>query len=170
MFNNQPINKVEWIKSEELKANDYNPNHIPPPELKLLKTSIMADGWTQPIVVREDNEIVDGFHRWVLSCKDKDIQKLTEGMVPIVRLNNKKREEQMMSTIRHNRARGAHGVMLMSDIVVEMKDNLNMQDEDIQELLGMEEEEVDRLYDNSGMIKRGSKPEFNKGWKPKDDK
>ena len=74
MFNNQPINKVEWIKSEELKANDYNPNHIPPPELKLLKTSIIADGWTQPIVVREDNEIVDGFHRWVLSCKDKDIK------------------------------------------------------------------------------------------------
>ena len=34
----------------------------------------------------------------------------------------------------------------------------------------MEEEEVDRLYDNSGMIKRGSKTEFNKGWKPKDDK
>ena len=57
--------------------------------------------------------------------------------------------------------------MLMSDIVVEMKDNLNMEDEDIQELLGMEEEEVDRLYDNSGMTKRGSKEEFNQGWKPK---
>ena len=87
--------------------------------------------------------------------------------MPVVRLNDKKREEQMMATIRHNRARGAHGVMLMSDIVVEMKDNLNMEDEDIQELLGMEEEEVDRLYDNSGMTKRGSKEEFNQGWKPK---
>ena len=164
---NQPINAVEWIETDKLKANDYNPNHIPPPELKLLKTSIMCDGWTQPIVIRENNEIVDGFHRWTLESTDKDISNLTEGKVPVVRLNDKKREEQMMATIRHNRARGAHGVMLMSDIVVEMKDNLNMEDEDIQELLGMEEEEVDRLYDNSGMTKRGSKEEFNQGWKPK---
>ena len=78
---NQPINAVEWIETDKLKANDYNPNHIPPPELKLLKTSIMCDGWTQPIVIRENNEIVDGFHRWTLASTDKDISNLTEGKV-----------------------------------------------------------------------------------------
>ena len=81
---NQPINAVEWIETDKLKANDYNPNHIPPPELKLLKTSIMCDGWTQPIVIRENNEIVDGFHRWTLASTDKDISNLTEGKVPVV--------------------------------------------------------------------------------------
>lgn len=164
---NQPIGKVEWVNPNTLKANDYNPNHVPPPELKLLKISIMSDGWTQPIVIRENNEIVDGFHRWTLASKDKDVQNLTEGMVPIVRLNEKKREEQMMSTIRHNRARGNHAVMSMASIVQEMKDELGMDDETIQECLGMEEEEVERLYDNSGMTERGSKDEFNNGWKPK---
>ena len=168
MFN-QPINAVEWIDAKELRANDYNPNHIPPPELKLLKTSIMSDGWTQPIVVRENNEIVDGFHRLTLASTDKDISKMTEGKVPVVRLNNKKREEQMMATVRHNRARGAHGVMLMADIVRQMKDELHMADVEIMETLGMEEEEVERLYDNSGMTERGAKEDFNTGWTPKDD-
>jgi len=166
---NQPIGNVEWLDPKELRANDYNPNQVFPPELKLLKISIMSDGWTQPIVVRENNEIVDGFHRWTLASKDKDVQGLTEGKVPVVRLREKKREEQMMSTVRHNRARGSHAVMSMASIVQEMKDDLNMNDEDIMEMLGMEKEEVDRLYDNSGMTERGSKEEFNKGWKPKDD-
>ena len=127
----------------------------------------MSDGWTQPIVIRENNEIVDGFHRWTLASTDNEIKNLTDGKVPVVRLTNKKREEQMMATIRHNRARGNHAVMSMANIVGEMKDQLNMADEEIQEALGMEPEEVDRLYDNTGMTERGSKPEFNKGWKPK---
>ena len=64
-----PINKVEWLNTSELKANDYNPNHVAPIELKLLKISLIEDGWTQPVVIRENNEIVDGFHRWML-CKE----------------------------------------------------------------------------------------------------
>jgi hypothetical protein len=55
----------------------------------------------------------------------------------------------------------------MADIVVQLKDDMKVPDEDIMELLGMEDEEVERLYDNSGMTVRGSKDSFNKGWKPK---
>ena len=70
-----PINKVEWLKASELKANDYNPNHVAPIELKLLKISLIEDGWTQPVVIRENNEIVDGFHRWMgcgKLCKNQE--------------------------------------------------------------------------------------------------
>jgi len=162
-----PINKVEWLKASELKANDYNPNHVAPIELKLLKISLIEDGWTQPVVIRENNEIVDGFHRWMLCKEDKQVSTLTEGMVPVVKLTNKDISNQMMSTIRHNRARGVHGVMLMSDIVQKLKDENKVPDKVIQEKLGMEEEEVERLHDQSGMTKRGSKKTFNTGWRPK---
>ena len=67
----QPIDKVQWIHRDKLKPNNYNPNMVAPPELRLLKISILEDGWTQPIVVNSDMTIVDGFHRWTLS-KDKD--------------------------------------------------------------------------------------------------
>ena len=162
-----PISKVEWVKASELKSNDYNPNHVAPIELKLLKVSLIEDGWTQPVVVRKSNEIVDGFHRWSLCKDDKQVSKMTDGMVPVVRLNSKDISNQMMSTIRHNRARGVHGVMLMADIVQKLKNENKIPDKILVEKLGMEEEEVERLHDQAGMTKRGSKKTFNTGWRPK---
>ena len=68
----QPLNNIQWVDRETLKPNNYNPNKVAPPELKLLKVSILEDGWTQPIVINSDNTIVDGFHRWTVS-DDKDV-------------------------------------------------------------------------------------------------
>ena len=119
----QPIDAVEWVARDTLTSNGYNPNHVARPELKLLKLSIMADGWTQPIVAREDGQIVDGFHRWTISA-DPEISALTNGLVPVVRLRPAlEMADQMASTIRHNRARGQHGVIPMADIVTSLKDD-----------------------------------------------
>src|SRR5689334_9004886 len=106
----QPLSRVEWLPREALHSNDYNPNRVPPTELDLLKTSILEDGWTQPIVARLSGEIVDGFHRWTVSA-DPQIAAMTGGLVPVVRLpDDTPLEQQMAATIRHNRARGAHAV------------------------------------------------------------
>ena len=168
MINKQPVNNVEWVGVDKLHSNDYNPNHVAPPELQLLKTSILADGWTQPIVIRPDGEIVDGFHRWTVALKDEEVNELTDGKVPVVELKRVSRENQVMSTVRHNRARGDHTVLGMSDLVQELVDERGLSFEEVMDKLQMEWEEVDRLYDDSGMINRGSEKEFNKGWKPGD--
>ena len=47
---NEPVDCVLWVKNEAVQANDYNPNSVAPPEMKLLKLSILEDGYTQPIV------------------------------------------------------------------------------------------------------------------------
>ena len=47
---NEPVDCVLWVKVENIEANDYNPNTIAPPEMKLLAHSISEDGYTQPIV------------------------------------------------------------------------------------------------------------------------
>ena len=52
-------------------------------------------------------------------------------------------------------------------IVGQLKDENKVPDKVIQEKLGLEEEEVERLHDQSGMTKRGSKKTFNTGWRPK---
>ena len=117
MDRTQPVSSVEWTDPKTLRANFYNPNHVAPPELELLKLSILEDGWTQPIVAREDGEIVDGYHRFYLATHDREVAALTKGMVPVVRLTPRSNADQMMSTIRHNRARGTHGVLKMADIV-----------------------------------------------------
>lgn len=49
---NQPIDNFQWVDRELLKANTWNPNHVATPEMKLLKQSILEDGWATAIVVQ----------------------------------------------------------------------------------------------------------------------
>ena len=44
MISDQPISKVEWIPIEKVHANDYNPNSVATPEMKLLYVSVKNDG------------------------------------------------------------------------------------------------------------------------------
>lgn len=163
----QPLDKITWLDREKLQPNNYNPNKVAPPELKLLKISILEDGWTQPIVVNPDYTIVDGFHRWTVSGH-KEIYALTDGKVPTVMVETKDASQQKMATIRHNRARGTHGVLAMSDIITSMVEE-GVSGEDIVKRLGMEKEEVVRLLFRSGVPKSDvfKEAEFSKAWKPK---
>lgn len=152
-MNNQPVSNVQWVQRGKLRANNYNPNAVAPPELDLLKLSIIEDGWTQPIVTLPDYTIVDGFHRWTVSA-DPAIRKLTGGLVPVVVINADP-AHRMMSTIRHNRARGTHAVLRMAEIVRTLADT-GMTTGEIETRLGMESEEVERLLDRAGMPVRGT--------------
>ena len=162
----QPISAVVWKDRKDLKPNDYNPNKVAPPEMELLVTSIIEDGWTQPIVILPDNTIVDGFHRYTVSGQKKLMERFN-GMVPTVTVDIDPVHRQM-STIRHNRARGTHGILSMANIVRGIVDE-GVSKEEIQARLGMEDEEVDRLVDRAGMpTQAGRKKEaFGDSWKPK---
>ena len=105
-------------------------------------------------------------HRWTVSG-DTDISDLTNGYVPVVFLDEIVDEaQQMCATIIHNRARGNHGILPMTGIVRKMKENHNYTDKQLIDLLGMEQEEIDRLYDYQPMTEKGSQEEFTKGWVP----
>lgn len=161
----QPLSRVQWVEPKTLRANSYNPNHVFGPEMRLLKLSILAHGWTQPIVARRDGEIVDGFHRWTLASTDPDIQKLTRGVCPVVFLDGITIEEQMLATIRHNRARGQHGILKMGEIVRSLLDS-GMDSTMVGSLLQMEDEEVERLADLTPSPQQAGMDHFGKGWVP----
>lgn len=161
----QPLDTLRWVKPETLHANDYNPNRVFPPELALLKVSLLADGWTQPIVVKPDGEIVDGFHRWTLGSNDEDVRALTGGLVPVVTLQLVDGAHQKASTVRHNRARGQHGILHMGEIVRAMRDEGRTDDQICTEL-GMELEEIERLSDMTPSPDKAGKESFGRGWVP----
>lgn len=162
----QPLDQITWLHRDELKPNNYNPNKVAPPELKLLKVSILEDGWTQPIVINPDKTIVDGFHRWTVSGH-KEIYSLTDGLVPTVMVTPKDASQQQMATIRHNRARGTHGVLEMSNIVTDLV-KAGCTGEEIMSRLMMEKEEVIRLLFKAGIPKSDvfKELEFSKSWTP----
>jgi hypothetical protein len=91
---------------------------------------------------------------------------MTDHHVPIVRIR-RERSHLMMATIRHNRARGEHTVKAMAAIVRELL-TAGETPEDIGFLMQMEQEEVERLADASGMPSRVARDgiEFSKGWIP----
>lgn len=167
-FNTEPVDCVQWVANTQVQANDYNPNTVAPPEMKLLELSIQEDGYTQPIVswARENvYEVIDGFHRHRVGKESKAIQKRINGYLPLVVINKDRSElsDRMASTIRHNRARGKHGVDSMSDIVVELKKR-NRSEDWIAKHLGMDADEVLRLCQVSGLVAMFTDTGFSKAW------
>jgi len=167
-FVREPVDLVLWIKADNVQANDYNPNKVARPEMKLLERSIDRDGYTQPVVtwVEEDlREVVDGFHRRRVAQESKSVRKRLGGYLPVttVRGDRGGRGDRMASTIRHNRARGKHLVEGMSEIVVELSKR-NWSDKRIAKELGMEPDEVLRLKQVSGLAEIFSDREFSEAW------
>ena len=167
-FTREPVECVEWVKSELVRANDYNPNAVAPPEMKLLHTSIQEDGYTQPIVVWYHDgyyEVVDGFHRNRVGKECKDITERIHGYLPVVVINSDRTDkgDRIASTIRHNRARGKHKVEAMSDIVIELK-RRNWSDKKIADKLGMDADEVLRLTQITGLAEMFKDKEFSEAW------
>lgn len=168
-FNSEPVDCVLWVKNDLVHANDYNPNSVAPPEMELLRLSIDADGYTQPIVSMPDPdgrfEVIDGFHRHRVGKECKDIQSRVHGYLPLVQIRESQNDktDRMASTIRHNRARGKHRVEAMSDIVIELK-RRNWSDEKIAKNLGMEPDEVLRLCQISGIADLFADEDFSQSW------
>ena len=169
-FAGEPVDCVLWLKSDEVEANDYNPNNVAPPEMKLLEHSIREDGYTQPIVVWQDElryEVIDGFHRHRVGCETPDVTWRLQGYLPVTVANPNRGErgDRIAATIRHNRARGKHRVDAMSDIVVELA-RRNWSDAKIARELGMEPDEVLRLKQISGLAEMFADREFSEAWEP----
>lgn len=162
----EPVDCVRWIKAEDVQANEYNPNKVASPEMKLLHTSIKLDGYTQPIVAYKlENgkyEVIDGFHRNRIGKEFKDINKRIHGYLPLV-IINKPLDERMGSTIRHNRARGTHQIRSMSDIVLDLVKS-GWSDEEICKKIGMELDEVIKLKQITGLKEAFQNHEFSKSW------
>lgn len=167
-FRDEPVDCVLWVKAETVEGNDYNPNVVAPPEMRLLKSSILEDGYTQPIVTWQENggrEVVDGFHRNRIGKENRAIRQRILGYLPVTTVNEWRTErgDRIAATIRHNRARGKHTIEGMSEIVIELS-RRNWSDERIARELGMEPDEVLRLKQISGLEEMFADIEFSEAW------
>lgn len=166
-FKDEPVDFVRWVANSEVHANDYNPNSVAPPEMRLLEHSITKDGYTQPIVTWPNNgiEVVDGFHRHRVGKESESVRSRVHGYLPVVQIRptQEDKNDRMAATIRHNRARGAHKVESMSEIVVELKRRF-WSDERIATELGMDADEVLRLQQITGLASVFAHEDFSEAW------
>lgn len=170
----EPVDCVLWVNSDKVEGNEYNPNAVAPPEMKLLQESITQDGYTQPIVAWavEDwgpadgrYEVVDGFHRHKVGKEAKSVRTRVRGRLPISVVNDARTEraDRMAATIRHNRARGVHTVDGMAELVLDLA-RQRKSDAWIAKNLGMEPDEVLRLRQTQGLAEMFADEEFSEAW------
>ncbi len=167
-----PAYGVIAVPFEKIVPNTYNPNHIAPPEMKLLYDSIREDGYTMPIVCyyqasKDLYAIVDGFHRWRVMKDYPDIYRRERGLLPVTVID-KPLSSRMASTVRHNRARGTHDVDLMSNIIKELHE-LGRSDDWICKHLGMQKDEILRLKQITGLAALFRDVKFGRAWQPGED-
>lgn len=172
MNDKSPVYDIIAVPVDKIQANNYNPNSVAPPEMRLLYESIKNDGYTMPIVCYYDKAqdvyiIVDGFHRYQVMLEHPDIYERENGMLP-VSVIDKTLDHRMASTIRHNRARGTHDVDLMSNIVKDLHE-LGRSDAWISRHLGMDKDEILRLKQITGLASLFKEVKFGKAWRPVDN-
>jgi ParB-like chromosome segregation protein Spo0J len=165
-----PVDFVRWVRAEEVRGNDYNPNTVAPPEMKLLAHSVEANGYTMPIVTHQDDQgvvVVDGFHRHRVGKEHPRIRQSTLGHLPVTQIRAERSDKaaRIAATVEHNRARGDHRVEARGD-VVRMLYRAGWRDDKIQEELGMCEDEVRRLKQITGLADLFADREFSQAWEP----
>ncbi|WP_288210177.1 ParB N-terminal domain-containing protein [Dysgonomonas mossii] len=166
-MSHQPVDFVAWEKTEQVEANEYNPNSVAPPEMKLLITSIEEDGYTMPVVTSPEEciyRIVDGFHRRQAERCSQNISRDTFGRLPVtfIRESGRDLDSRMASTVRHNRARGSHDIDLMSNIVRELV-SMGRSPAWISKHVGMDMDEILRLKQLTGLAALFADKDFSLG-------
>lgn len=167
-FRDEPVDLVEWIPVEDVRGNAYNPNTVAAPEMRLLELSISVDGFTQPVVTHATTdhlEVVDGFHRHLVAKRSTAVGTRTLGYLPVVKIRAGREalEDRMAATVRHNRARGKHGVTQMMSLVADLAKR-NWSSEKIAKELGMDADEVLRLKQITGLAELFKEEEFSEAW------
>ncbi|UYB61005.1 ParB N-terminal domain-containing protein [Edwardsiella ictaluri] len=167
-FSSEPIDFVLWVKEGVIDKNDYNPNSMASVERRTLETSLNIEGFTQPIITHKQNNnytIIDGCSRYDIAEKLNHSNNRFNGYVPISIVNqeNTDRASRIISSIRHNRARGQHQIMLMSNIVKELY-LLGLDDKKISVELGMDRDEVLRLKQINGIVVLFAEDAFSEAW------
>lgn len=162
-----PALGMQLVPVDTVQGNDYNPNKVAPPEMRLLQLSIAKDGMTMPVVVADDSEsgnytVVDGFHRTTVVKTVKTVRDSLAGYMPVVKLN-KSIQDRITSTVRHNMARGTHQVELSAKLVTALKKH-NWTNERIGMELGMDPDEVLRLKQITGLAEAFADKEFSRAW------
>lgn len=163
---NDPLDNIQWLDAKSLEGNDYNPNAVFSPELKLLERSILATGWVQPVLISKDNIIIDGFHRWSLTMDSKAINEKYKGKLPCAVLDVD-RGEAMVLTVRMNRAKGSHIAVRMSEMVKELIDTHKYEVDHLCKELGATKKEIDLLYQDGVFKARNTKDyKYANAWVP----
>ncbi|NAS12920.1 ParB N-terminal domain-containing protein [Poritiphilus flavus] len=162
----EPISSLLWVPLTEILPNTYNPNKMATPEKRSLLRSLLSHGVTAPLVVSPKRQgvypLIDGYHRWNIIKRNKELRGRLKNKVPVVVLDLPS-DERIVATIRHNRARGKHQIVEISEVVKTLSQNGWTADRIMNEL-GMDSDEVLRLRQFTGLGDLFKDDKYSSSW------
>jgi ParB-like chromosome segregation protein Spo0J len=163
-----PCLQVRLVPRARVVANTWNPNHVSPEKLALLRQSILDNGFCFPIVTIYDPEqdryvIIDGFHRRLL-CEPEG---LDVPEVPVVVLAHDL-SQRMAATIQFNKARGVHQVDLDAEVIRSLIEQ-GMVEEDIAVHLGIDLDTIYRYKQLTGIAELFKASAYSMSWAMEED-
>ncbi len=168
-FAAEPVDCVLWLRADAIVPNDYNPNTIPPPEMRLLEKSIKRSGVTMPIHACPAPEgkhlTIDGEHRTRVCRDSKTVRARLKGYAPVTLAREDQRTEaaRILATNNHNDARGGHGVVPVTENIARLV-RAGLTDAEIATELGKSADEVLRFRNRIGLPELFKNHEYSKAW------
>jgi len=158
--------EISYVSVDLLKKGDWHSNYILRPDLLTLSASLRENGFIYPILVRkEDNSIIDGYHRWMLVKDNEHFQKQFP-QVPCVFKSCDSLEAAMMH-LQINRGRGTLVAHLISRIIKDFIYSKKYTEEQIQALLSMKYDELQLLMDGTIIKKLNiQNHKYSRAWVP----
>ena len=158
-----PCANTLLVRRELVRANTYNPNHVPEGKMELLRQSICDNGFCFPIVAIYDPDlrcfvVVDGFHRYLISGPGW----LDMPYVPVVVLDHDT-SRRMAATWQFNKARGVHQVDLDADLIRALIEQ-GVSEEEIGERLGIDLDTVHRYKQLTGIAELFRHTDYSLSW------
>lgn len=158
-----PCTNTLLVSRALIRANNYNPNSVDKGKMRLLRQSILDNGFCFPVVaIWDDAErmfvIIDGFHRFTIA--GPDWLDLTHAPVVVLSHDISKR---MFATVQFNKARGAHQVDLDADLIRALIQQGNVEEE-IAEHLGMDLDTVHRYKQLTGISELFANANWSMPW------
>lgn len=93
-------NQIEWIEVDSLKPTPNNPNYVPAQIMTSLTNHIKKEGFYGAVIVNDNNEVVDGWHR-TMALKTLGAKK-----IPVIKERNWDKNQSRLETVRFNREHG----------------------------------------------------------------
>lgn len=123
MSENKVYSEIKMVETELLKPNNYNPNLMTDEQFQSLVDDFKENGWVgQPIIINDNNEIIDGEHRWRVASF------LNYKTVPVIYFNPKDADHQKMLTIGWNAKRGEMSPLKLAGIISELNQKYTLEE------------------------------------------
>lgn len=123
MTEEKVYSEIEMVDPATLKPNNYNPNIMTALQMESLVADFRENGWIgQPVIVNNELEIIDGYHRWKAGL-EVGFQK-----IPIVKFQPENEEHQKIVTIALNSKRGEMNPMKLAELILELRSKFSFEE------------------------------------------